>query len=195
MITVIGAALDAVSSRLPWLRKALPWLRKALLWLGIASALVLAVKLAAAWHDRRIEAVMLAARQEQAAADTKAFIEAQAIATDEQARIVKVADAKGAAITERISHDFEARIDAIDRTAAAKLRAHAAREANRGAAGQGGTVEVSDAAGGNPESYCAATGWLPFGRALTMATDAEHDAEQARQCAAWVVQQQSAWPQ
>ena len=192
VIGALGLGLDALFARLPWLRKAL-------VIAGAAGLLALAWHLGTAWHARQIvrvtTAARLAGRAEQKAVDRAAFIAARDAATAQQARIVKAAEARGAVITERISHDFEKRVDAIDRAAAAKLRAHTARQADRGDAGAGAATQVPGAATGDPEAYCTAAGWLPFGRALTMAQDAEHDAEQARQCAAWVGEQAKAWPQ
>jgi hypothetical protein len=147
------------------------------------------------WHKGAVDDARDAGRQEQAEVDAVAFKEAQRIAEADQAAIVAAVGAQAKAITERKARDSKTDDAAIDRLVAAKLREKVAREANPGGASEGAATPVPDAAGRDPEAYCAQTGWIPFGRALKMATDAERDASQARQCAAWVTEQQTAWPE
>ena len=150
------------------------------------------------WHGGKVARVVteaeMAGRRAQAAADTQAFAEAMDMAVADQAAAVAAGVRTAEAITEENRREFANHDDDIDRAADAKLRAQAARDADRRAARQGGADAVPGAAVGDPEAYCAASGWIPFGRALKMATDAEKDANQARQCAAWVSEQAEAWP-
>jgi hypothetical protein len=161
-------------------------------WLALAAGLLIL------WHQshaaRQISAARLAGRQEQAAADTAAFRAAQDAATARQDALITAAATRARAISERTSRELEASAVDIDAAVAAKLRAHAAREARAGGAGGDAAAALSGAAASDPEAHCAATGWLPFGRALTLARDAERDAAQARACTGWVLEQQAAWP-
>lgn len=169
-------------------------LRRIGIGIAIALALFIAWRVAIGWHDRQIERVQLAARAEQAAADTIAFAAAAEDARQLQEKLITATAAKGTAISKRTADDLASAAVDIDRAVAAKLRAHAARQARAGGPGQDAATVVSGAAAGDNEGYCAATGWLSFGRALKMAQDAEHDAAQARSCTAWVQDQAAAWP-
>jgi hypothetical protein len=171
-----------------------PWLRRLGIALGAALALWAAWSAVTAWHARQIERVADAARSEQAALDTAAFAEVAEEARRLQDRLVAATAARAAKITGKVDHDHATAVADIDRAVAAKLREQAAREARARRAGDDQATAIPAAAGGDPEAHCAATGWLPFGRALMMARDAEKDAAQARACAAWVSEQAAAWP-
>lgn len=186
MIGAIAAVLDGITGS--------RWLRKIGLGLAVLAALWLAWGQVTAWHGRQIAAVADAARTEQAALDTAEFAKMADEARTLQDRLVAATVAKATAITGKVDHDHADAVADIDRAVAAKLRQQAAREARARGAGGDAATAIPGAAGGDPEAYCAATGWLPFGRALTMASDAEKDAAQARACAAWVTEQQAAWP-
>lgn len=161
-------------------------------WLALAAGLLIL------WHQshaaRQISAARLAGRQEQAAADTAAFAEALRLAEARQRAAIEAQRSRASAITERNTRDHAQALADIDAAVAGKLRGQAAREARAGAAGAGGAAALSGAASGDPDAHCAATGWLPFGRALSLATDAERDAAQARACTGWVIAQRAAWP-
>ena len=167
----------AILARLPWRI------------IGPALGAVALLAVALHWHAGRVEAVKLAARAEQKAADGAAYREAARKAEAIQKAAVRAAVARQQAITERIDHDQARAAVDIDRLVAERLRAHAARQARAGGAGEGGADTLSPAARLNHEAYCEASGWLSFGRALNMARDAETDAAQARACSAWVTEQ------
>lgn len=186
MIATIAASLDRLF--------AIRWLRKAGIAIGALVALWLAWGQVTAWHARQIERVADAARTEQAALDTAAFAQVAEEARQLQDRLVAAQTAKATVITGKVDHDHSTAVADIDRAVAAKLREQAAREARARRPGDDAATAIPGAAGGDPEAYCAATGWIPFGRALTMASDAEKDAAQARSCAAWVSEQAAAWP-
>ena len=158
-------------------------------------AIGLALWLAHGWYQGKLEDAKADGRAEQAAADTVAFIQAQQRAEQLERDLHEAMRAKQGKVTERVDHDHATAVADIDRAAADKLRRHEARQADRRRteSAEGGTVPA--AAGGDHEAYCAAAGWIPFGRALSMASDAEKDAAQARACAAWVTEQADAWPE
>jgi hypothetical protein len=186
MIAAIAAGLDGLS--------AIRWVRKIGIVIGALLALWLAWGQVIAWHDRKITAVADAARTEQAALDTAAFAQVADEARQLQERLVAAQTVKATAITGKVDHDHSTAVADIDRAVAAKLREQAAREARARRPGEDAATAIPATAGGDPEAYCTAAGWLPFGRALMMAADAEKDAAQARSCAAWVSEQAAAWP-
>jgi hypothetical protein len=186
MIAAIAAGLDSLF--------AIRWLRKAGIALGAVLALWLAWWQVTAWHARQIEGVADAARTEQAMLDTAAFAEVAEQARQLQDQLIAAQTAKATAITAKVDHDHSNAVADIDRAVAAKLREQAARQARARGTGNDTATAIPGAAGGDHEAYCAASGWLPFGRALSMAADAEKDAAQARACAAWVTEQAAAWP-
>jgi hypothetical protein len=160
-----------------------------------ALAIGLALWWASSWYQGKLEEARLGGASEQAAADTLAFIEAQQRAEGLERDLHEAMRAKQDKVTERVDHDHASAVADIDRAAAAKLQRHEARQADRRRAQGAEGGAVSQAAGGDHEAYCAAAGWVPFGRALSMAVDAEKDAAQARACAAWVTEQSAAWPE
>jgi hypothetical protein len=159
-----------------------------------ALAIALALWWAQGWLEGKIEDARAEGATAQAAADTLAFIEAQQRAEQLQAELHAAMREKQDLVTERVDHAHADAVADIDRAAADKLRRHEARQADRRRAGGAEGGAVPEGAGDDQEAYCAAAGWVPFGRALSMAIDAEKDAAQARACAAWVTEQEKAWP-
>lgn len=186
MITTIATFLDGLFAN--------RWLRKIGIGIGALLALWFVWGHVLAWHGRQVKAVADAARTEQARLDTAEFAKMADEARRLQDRLIATQTAKAAAITGKVDHDHSNAVADIDRAVAAKLRQQAAREARARGTGTGAATAIPGAAGGDPEAYCTAAGWLPFGRALSMATDAEKDAAQARACTAWVTEQAAAWP-
>jgi hypothetical protein len=144
---------------------------------------------ALAWHDGKVNAVRIAAKASQRAADEAVYRQAAQEAEDKQRRAVRAAVGRQEAITHEKDIQHARDIADLRRAYDRKLRGQADREANLRRSGHDGAGAISEAARSNHEAYCEAAGWIPFGRALNMARDAEEDAAQARSCAAWVKEQ------
>jgi hypothetical protein len=177
------------------------WARAAIAALGALLLLFGTVKLAGAWHDRQIASVAsaarLAGRQEQAALDTEAFVEAQRIAAEQQAETVAAAAARGEQIG-RTTADETARKNNRITVAADRLRQlqppPAAGKAGAGGAGQGAAAGVSAAAPGVDGAACAAGGWVSLSTAIDLAEGADLEAARGDGLLSWIEQQAAAWP-
>jgi hypothetical protein len=177
------------------------WARFAIAGVGALLLLFGTVKLAGAWHDRQIARIAadarMAGRQEQAALDTEAFVEAQRIAAEQQAETVAAAAARGEQIGRKSADDIARKNDRIA-AAADRLRklwpAPAAGKADPGGAGQGAAAAVPGAADGAGAAACAAGGWVSLPTAIDLAAAADREAARADGLLNWIEQQAAAWP-
>lgn len=181
-MTPLFTGMIAALSRVP------PWVWRALAIAGAIAGIWW-------WHNSEVAQARRDGAAAQKALDDAAVTSAATGAERAQAALAAALAQKQAIINERTDHALRDADDAVARAAADKRRLHEKRQADRRLSGADQAAAVPGAASGDNETYCTATGWIPFGRALTMATDAERDANQARQCAAWVAEQQAAWPQ
>jgi hypothetical protein len=157
-------------------------------------AIGLALWIGHAWHERRIAEVIMTAKQEQAAADTAAFREAQDIAAEQQRKLVARTTARVEAINERTTDALEARNDDLARSyddLRMRWAAHRAAESkSRGGAAAG----VPGAAAGADAADCAAQGWVSFDVAAAAAEAADRAIAKDDAWIAWAKAQEAAWP-
>lgn len=147
------------------------------------------------WHSNKIEAVQIAAMEQQAALSAADFAAAyEAAQQQQQAEIAaQVEDAR--AINKEQVNALEARNDRIGRDyAALRLRWRQAQaQAYSGGAGDGRATAVPADASGDPFAAAKAAGWVDFDAAATLAeaadrATAKHDAAVGwwlKQCRAW----------
>lgn len=179
----IAALLGGIGLSLPWK------------WIAAVAGVAMAVMAFAGWHGRQIDAVRIAAMQEQAgysAADFEAtWREAEALQKQEiaEARTATAAINKGQIDALKAQNDRIGRAYAEYR----RLWQFTPTGENAGGAGQDGTVAVPGDAGGTAFDAARAAGWVDNATAATLAEAADRNAAGWQAVIDWYLEQCRAW--
>lgn len=184
-------ALKNIIALLGGIGGVLPWK-----WIGIAAGLLLAGLAFKSWHAGQIDAVKIAAMEEQAAYDAADFEAAWRDAEALQKQEIAKARTGAAAVNRKQIDDLQAKNDRIGRAYAdyRRMWRFTPAAAHPGGTGHDGATAVPGDAGGTAFDAARAAGWLDNTTAATLAEAADRNAAGWQAVIDWYLGQCRAWP-
>jgi len=175
---------------IPAALKVIPW-RYVLPGVGAALALWAAYD----WHGGKIDAVKIAAMQEQAALDAADFEAARREAEAMQQREIAAAKAGSSTANKETIDALQARNNRLGAAYAdlRRLWREAAPQAAASGPGNSGATAIPGNAGGDPFSAARAAGWVDFETAATLAEAADRNQAGWEGVIDWYLRQCKAW--